>query len=192
MLEWLKTLDAAVLLRINHSNHPLLNEIMWILSMSWHTYLLVILCAVAIYRRYRLKRAVEFLVGCAMVVACADITANIAKHSVKRYRPTHHAELGPQLNVVNEYRGGKYGFFSAHAANSWAIVTFLFLSMKFINRRLRLLLFLYPPLIMYSRMYLGVHYPSDVLTGMVCGIIYGWLGFLVLNAFFFKKHETSS
>src|SRR5688572_1515760 len=118
MLQWLNQLDRDVLLAINNMHHPYLDEVMWFFSLSWPVYLFVLLFAYGFYRRYQLKKAIEFLLGCAMVVACTDVTTNLVKHNVKRFRPTHNLEISQRLHLVNDYQGGKYGFFSAHAANT--------------------------------------------------------------------------
>jgi undecaprenyl-diphosphatase len=186
MFQWLKTLDTEVLLWINGMNHPWLDEVMWFFSLPWPTYVLVLIFAYAFKRKYNTKKAVEFLLGCAMVFACTDITTNVVKQNVRRYRPTHNTEIGGKVHIINNYKGGKYGFFSAHAANTWGVITYMFLCLHFISRHYKILLLIYPFIVMYSRMYLGVHYPSDVLTGMISGILFGLLGYSLVNTYFLK------
>jgi undecaprenyl-diphosphatase len=189
MFQWLRSLDREVLLGINQAHYPWLDVIMWFFSLQWPTYILVFAFAYSFYRKYQAKKALEFLLGCAIVFACTDVTTNIVKNSVKRYRPTHNQEIKSQVRLVRNYQGGQYGFFSAHAANTWGVVTYMFLCLHYISRHYKVLLLVYPFIIMYSRMYLGVHYPSDVITGMVSGIIFGVLGYSVINAYFLRMHE---
>lgn len=192
MIEWLEKLDAKLLLKINGMHHPMLDELMWFFSLSWPTYLIAFCCALIFYRKYTLKAVVAFLLGCALVAGAADITANLFKHNVKRFRPTHNLELKEKVRVVRNYYGGQYGFFSGHSATTWSVVIFIFLALSYLKRNWRYFLLLYAILVMYSRMYLAVHYPSDVISGMVCGILYGYLGYQLFHRWFFHNSIRES
>lgn len=186
MFETLKMFDRNLLLKINSMHDPLLDDVMWFFSNSWPTVVIVLAVAYSFYRKYNAKKAAEFIIGCAIVFACADFTSNTIKHSVERYRPTHNLEIKDRIHTVNDYRGGKFTFFSGHAANTFGIITFIFLCINWLQLKYKALLFIYPLIVIYSRMYLGVHYPSDVITGMLVGIFYGWLVYLIINKHFLK------
>ncbi|MEI8135816.1 MAG: phosphatase PAP2 family protein [Bacteroidota bacterium] len=192
MFETLKTLDRNLLLKINSMHDPLLDEVMWFFSYSWPTVLIVLAVAFAFYKKYHAKKAVEFIVGCAIIFACTDLTSNAIKHKVERYRPTHNLEIKDQIHTVNEYRGGKFTFFSGHAANTFGIITFIFLCINWLQLKYKALLFLYPLIVIYSRMYLGVHYPSDVITGMLVGIFFGYLVYQIMNKHFLKLNAQNT
>ena len=192
MFEKLKLFDRYLLLKINTIHNPLLDDVMWFLSYTWPTVLIVLSVAVAFYKKYQLKKAIEFLLGCAIVFACADFTSNSIKHTVERYRPTHNLEIKDQIHTVNNYKGGKFTFFSGHSANTFGIITFIFLCINWIQLKYKLLLFIYPCLVIYSRIYLGVHYPSDVFAGMLTGIFFGWLVYKIINKHFFKFNEQKN
>jgi undecaprenyl-diphosphatase len=186
MFETLKMFDRALFLKINSLHSPLMDTFMWGMSLSWHTYLFVLIIAFAFYKKYNVKTAAEFILGCALVVACADFSSNLAKNGVKRYRPSHNLEIKAQIHLVDKYDGGKFGFFSAHTANSFGVTTFVFLCIHWLQRKYKYLLFIYPLLICYSRIYLGVHYPSDIFAGIVVGFIFGCLLYLIMKKYFFK------
>jgi undecaprenyl-diphosphatase len=101
--------------------------------------------------------------------AFADLISNEIKHTVLRYRPTHNLMIQDVVHVVNDYRGGKYGFVSSHAANTFSVAT---ISILFLYRNYySLLLLLWPILVSYSRIYLGVHYPADIIGGAITGVV---------------------
>jgi undecaprenyl-diphosphatase len=192
MFESLESLDRTLLLKINSTHSEFLDVLMWYASKTWPTVFLVLFIAIFVYRKFSAKRAMEFVLGCALVAAAADLTSNLTKHGVKRYRPTHNVELREKIRLVNKYEGGKYGFFSGHAATTFGVVTFMIFCVNWLRKRYVSLLVLYACLVAYSRMYLGVHYPSDILFGMLNGILFGWLGFIVMNTYFMKLDEQPS
>ena len=172
---------------------PFMDGMMFFVSHNtWPLILIILLAAFVFYRKYSLKKAVEFTVGCALVFATTDLSTNLVKHAVKRYRPTHNLEIKSQVRVVNDYHGGKYGFFSAHAANNFSIITYIFLCIHWLKKNYKLFIFVYPTLIVYSRAYLGVHYPSDVFIGTISGLFFGWLGYKIMNKHFLKLDEQKA
>ena len=108
------------------------------------------------------------------------VTSGILKKLICRPRPTH-SELAGYLHLVNGYTGGKYGFPSSHAANTFAVATcFLMIirnltAVRLLYGTMTILMVLYVAVNCYSRMYLGVHYPLDILTGGAIGLLFGWL-----------------
>jgi undecaprenyl-diphosphatase len=191
MFEALEKLDQSFFLHINSFRSPFLDTLMWYLSETWPTVLIVIAVAFWFYRKFSAKKALEFVLGCAIVVACADFSTNMIKHQVKRYRPTHNLVLKEKVQTLNNYVGGKYGFFSGHAANTFGVITFIFLCLKWLRVRQRILFYIYPLLVVYSRMYLGVHYPSDLFVGMLNGLLWGSIVFLVVDKHFLKLHAET-
>ena len=92
----------------------------------------------------------------------------------QRPRPTHDKEIRADVHTVHNYRGGRYGFASSHAANSFGLATFLWL--LFHTRwRFAGLLFIWAGIVSYSRIYLGVHYPLDILVGGLVGALFALL-----------------
>ena len=110
----------------------------------------------------------------AILIALTDgITSTICKPLFARLRPTHDPEIMYMVDVVNGYRAYKYGFMSSHAANSFGVAVFVLLLVK--NRLLSISVIMWAAINCYSRIYLGVHYPGDILCGALVGILCGVL-----------------
>lgn len=186
MIEQLKNLDAEFLLLINANNSNLMDTLMWQFSKILPTIILVFVIAFVLYKRIHLRYAATYLLGCALVFVIADGSSNLVKHSVKRYRPTHNIILKEKIHKVNNYEGGKYGFFSGHSANTFGVTFFTYLFATIIHAKWRRLFFIYPIIVVYSRMYLGVHYPSDIVVGMIVGLIAALIVNYAVRNYFLK------
>jgi undecaprenyl-diphosphatase len=192
MLEQLLHIDTEILLAINGWHAPWADTLMWIVSAKTTWIPLYLLLIVLLARRYRrpamtsvkwLQRvpagAVIILVIGLAVGAADFIASGILKELVARPRPTRVAELEGVLHLVNGYRSGQYGFVSSHAANTMVVA--LLFSLIWRNKIATVGLMLWVAANCYSRMYLGVHYPTDILGGLIVGVLvaavaYWWLG----------------
>lgn len=183
MIDYFKHLDQQLLIFINGLHAPWLDVVMFHISKIKIFIPLFIIWGIALFKLVKLKGFLLFAVCLPLLILLTDQSATITKNSVMRYRPTHNTEIGHQLHVVNEYRGGQYGYYSGHAANTFGIATFLFLIFR--QRKAKVWLsysfFAFAILASYSRMYLGVHYPFDILTGMLTGMTFGYLVFRVFD-----------
>ena len=108
----------------------------------------------------------------ACVLLAGTIDDTIVKPLVARWRPGHDPEIGMLVDTVDGYRGGKYGFFSAHASNTFSIAVFFSLLMR--QRLFTVFMVSYSLINCYTRMYLGVHYPGDITVGLLWGALVGW------------------
>ena len=118
-----------------------------------------------------------FLLGIILLIFFTDQSSNMFKDYFQRLRPCHDPDLLNLFRTVKESCGGLYSFFSAHAANSFAFATFIFFMTKKSYRNLSSLLFAWALIVSYSRIYIGVHFPLDIIFGAVYGIIAGFLFF---------------
>jgi undecaprenyl-diphosphatase len=191
MLEFLKHLDTQILLYINSHNSPFMDKIMWVFSErnTWIP-LYLLLLGIIIYRFK--KQSWIILLGVVVLIVLSDqISSGIIKHLVERLRPSHDPAISSQLHIVKNYRGGLYGFISSHAANTFAIAVFLALIFK--RKVFNYGIIIWASLVSFSRIYLGVHYPGDVLCGAILGTCLGFLIVYILNKILrFDKFNVKS
>jgi undecaprenyl-diphosphatase len=135
------------------------------------------------YKQFGLKKTMVLLVFIAVLILVSDQTSNLFKNGFKRLRPCHNNEIANLCRLVGNRCGGLYSYFSAHAANSMAIAVFFSLALKFNSKIWIYLLFIWAILVGYSRIYVGVHFPLDILTGMFFGILYGVLCYKLFTIF---------
>ncbi|MDT0606930.1 phosphatase PAP2 family protein [Croceitalea rosinachiae] len=127
------------------------------------------------YKSFGLKKTGILLVSIALMITCTDQLANFFKYGVGRFRPCHDEEIRSLMRLVKSYCGGKYGYFSAHAASSFALASFFTILFKTSFKFLIPFLLIWALLVSYSRIYIGVHFPLDVLTGLAMGFLLGWI-----------------
>ena len=191
MIERLIHIDTQILLAINGWHAPWADTLMWIISAkaTWiPLYLLLIGLLVWRYRKpsptsvkwlQKVPACVVMIVVIGLAVGAADfIASGILKDLVARPRPTRVPELEGVLHLVNGYKSGRYGFVSSHAANTMAVA--LLFSLIWRNKIATCGLMLWVAANCYSRMYLGVHYPTDIIGGLVVGCLVGWLMYELL------------
>ncbi len=176
LIHQLDLFDQKLLLLINGFNCPLMDEVMWQISSKiiWAP-----LYAVLIYFliRERKKYFWVTLLSIALLILLSDQLSVFIKDSVMRFRPTHNPVIGNLVHMIHNYDGGDYGFVSSHASNSFAVATFI--SLFFKKRWLTISMFCWAATVSYSRMYLGVHYPLDVIGGAILGTGIGIVVFYV-------------
>ena len=119
----------------------------------------------------------------ALMITITDQGANFFKDSFQRLRPCYNESISDSLRLVKENCGGKYGFFSAHASNSFSLAIFFGLLFKNRIRYMIILTIVYASLISYSRIYLGVHFPIDIIVGSSFGI---FVGFIIYSFVYLK------
>lgn len=173
-------LDFDIILWINGHYADWLDTVMWTISKSrtWIP-LYVLLVGLITYGYRNWKAVLLILVGFAVAVGLSDFTCSgILKPWVARLRPTHEPALDP-LHLVNGYIGGRYGFCSSHAANTMSCA--LLFSMLYKNKYATIGLMTWVALNCYSRMYEGVHYPSDIIVGLLIGCLWAVLVWWVLT-----------
>lgn len=183
MIDLLKNIDNQILFAINGSHTNLLDSIMWIISEKYFGAPLYFLLLYLSFKKFGAKGMLVFLALGLLTVALSDLTSkHFFKEIFERYRPSHNLNIKDKLHYVNNYYGGTYGFISSHSANMFAITTFGLLTLTRDNKKYWLwFLLLFPMTVALSRVYLGVHYPSDVLVGALWGCFIGWIISRIFN-----------
>lgn len=192
MLSNLISLDKELFLFLNGLHQPWLDDFMWYCSgfVLW----LPLYCFIIYLFIIKLKKEVWILIlSLALLFFLSDyISSGIIKHAVMRFRPSHDPDLEGLVFLFQKhngdfYRGGLYGFVSSHAANTFALATFV--TLFFRKNWLSIAMFSWAVLVSYSRIYLGVHFVSDIIGGMLVGIFAAFAAYFVFqkNYFFYLK-----
>lgn len=165
LIEW----DKAVFLFLNNTHTPFWDHFMWIYT-GRLTWVPLILSLLFVLFRKNWKEALLVVVALALTITlCDQFASSLCKPYFARFRPAQDPEFSPFVQIVNGYRGGRYGFISSHAANSFGAVVLL--ALIFRNRLFTIAAVVWAIVNCYSRIYLGVHYPGDILAGTVAGIV---------------------
>lgn len=170
MIDYLVQLDTRLFLAINGAHSSFWDSIMLFASGKFSWIPLYLLLTFFIARRH-LWRALFWLTAIAILVLLTDqISVHLFKNVFQRLRPSHNVTLSGLINIV-DFRGGRFGFVSSHAANTFGVAVFL--SFLFRKRRVTIGLLVWAFFVSYSRIYLGVHYPGDILGGAILGTFLG-------------------
>jgi|TARA_B100001093_G_scaffold97164_1_gene89171 undecaprenyl-diphosphatase len=182
MIKRILEIDRELLVFLNNLGSELWDPI-WLLITDKLTFIPIFL--IIIYRFFKdfgVKQALKILLSISILILFTDQFTNFIKASFERFRPCSEPQLFGLLRDI-DIGCGKYGFFSAHAANSAAVTSFILLNFKSYRKSLiSMILFFWVILFSYSRIYLGKHYPSDILFGLIFGISAGYFFYrLILN-----------
>ncbi|MCU0449439.1 MAG: phosphatase PAP2 family protein [Bernardetiaceae bacterium] len=176
MLEQLRQFDLELFLWLNQWHQPWLDPVMRFITDtdSWvPLYLLLVGWFIWRFKR----RALAVVIVVALTITAADqFASGLMKPLVGRLRPCHERTVAPKVHLIKGC-GGRFGFVSSHAANTFALATLLWLLSRGLPERGKLgaFMFSWASVVTYSRIYAGVHYPADVLGGALAGAAIAWL-----------------
>lgn len=179
MIDTLLTYDTELFLFLNNLGAERWDGFWLIVTEKWSSIPLYALLLYLVYRHYGWKGTLIIMIAATLMITATDQLANVFKNGFERPRPCRVEALQHQMRFIAE-GCGRFGFFSAHAASSMAAAVFLGLVLRKYYKYLPFLLLLWAFVVAYSRIYLGVHYPLDTITGMFFGGLIGW-GIYVLQ-----------
>ena len=185
-------LDKELTLYLNGLNNPTLDAFFYAVTSKW---LWLPLYAVILWMLFRRQggRGLMTVIFIGLIILIADqLTSGLMKPLFERLRPSHDGVMQYLVHIVNEYRGGLYGFASSHAANTFALATFLTLVVR--RGSIATALYAWALLNSYGRIYQGVHYVGDILVGAIIGIVVARLMYevylhIVLHFFVITHHN---
>lgn len=162
----------------------------WILvSEKWFWIPLYVIFLYFLYKNFNKKSFFYILLFVALGITASDQIANIFKFGFERLRPCHDPSLEGLLREVK--CGGKFGFYSAHSSNSFFVATYLTMLLGKKIKQLSYFLFVWAAIVAYSRVYLGMHFPGDIIIGAIMGILLA-LFFGILAKKVIRKSEVTT
>ena len=189
-MEKLIELDKKVLLFFNGYHHEALDPLVLLITQTVFWIPLYAFFIFLLFKHYK-KNGWWFIVGAIVTILISDqVTASLMKPFFARLRPSQDPSLAGLVHLVDNYKGGLYGFASSHAANTFGVSLFMWLSLRHVYRWI-VLAFLWAGIMTYTRIYLGVHFPGDILVGAAVGLMGGWIGYQVTQKLMSRKVELS-
>jgi len=173
MWEELIQYDKELFLFLNNLGNPTWDGFWMFVTNKFSAIPLYLALLLLTYIQFGLKKTVLVLVTVAFMILVTDQLANFFKYGIQRLRPCYDPDLNGLVRLVKNSCGGEFGYFSAHAANNFAVAIFFTFLLKPKFRYIVIFLMVWAVLVGYSRIYIGVHFPLDIVTGALIGLIFG-------------------
>lgn len=186
MLEKIIALDKELFFYLNSLGSPTYDNLWLIITKQAYWTPFFLFLAYLLYKKIGLKNLGIVVLFIAVILLCCNTSVEFFKETFKRLRPCNDPEIKGIIRIVHQ--SDSYSFFSGHASNSMATMMFLFFILKKYYKY-AILIFLYPLIFAYSRIYLGVHFPTDIITGYAFGTLFAII-FYKLYQLFNKKYNN--
>ncbi len=184
MFKKIITLDKELLIYLNGFGSTTYDGLWLIITKQVYWTPFFLFLAYLLYKKIGIKKLGIIILFIAIILFCCNTSVEFFKATFQRLRPCNDPELKDIIRIVHQ--SDSYSFFSGHASNSMATMIFLYLILKKYYKY-TFLIFLYPLIFAYSRIYLGVHFPTDILTGYVFGAIFGYVFYKIYQKYFIKN-----
>lgn len=182
--------DKELLLKLNGSDTLFLDGFMWFATTTYIWMPTALALLFVIFKNNDVKTSIFTIIAIALVILAADqISSGIFKPLFHRWRPAQDPEMMYLVDIVRGYRGGRFGFISSHAANTFAVSTFIYLLIR--RKSVLFIMLSWACLCSYSRIYLGVHFPGDILAGALVGVLCGIAIYYPYSKIFIRNHAYS-
>ena len=179
MLTYLQEIDTQLFLYLNSLHVEWLDQLMALLTGRWIWIPFYIALSMMIYFRVGFQKMLIALVLIGLAIVVTDqICASVIRPYVARLRPANiDSPISDMVHIVNGYRGGQYGFPSCHASNTFCLAAFMSLLLK--RKWITAMMISWALFQCYTRIYLGLHYPGDILAGAIVGSLIGSSFYLI-------------
>jgi undecaprenyl-diphosphatase len=188
-MDTLKNIDYQLFRIINGSNNRVLDFLMYWISDKW-IWLPLYIWVFYMLIRYMGKKLIWFALLTGGLIALSDQLSVYIKFFFQRLRPCHDPQLVSTIHLVNSECGGQYGFLSSHASNTMTLVLLLSAILPSQYNAVKIRLLIYLIIVGYSRIYLGAHFPGDIIAGWMLGIFVACIGILIWKKFAVEKQKT--
>lgn len=173
MIETLDKIDQQLFLLLNGMHSPVWDQMMWWISGKTSWIFLYVLILLALGFKYKWRMLVVILAISLGVTLSDQSSVHLFKEVFQRLRPCHQPEIAGMAHLVHDHCGGSYGFVSSHAANTFMLAGLTSGLLR--NKYFTWFIFFWASVVAYSRVYLGVHYPGDVVGGALLGLFIAWI-----------------